>query len=128
MSSLPVALETSRPIGRRNKGARTFWYGPPSYRAPGRASLRYRLRRALRGYRLCLIPFGTDTADAPTKLSSHDLHHLEQTREVLEKISAVLATSPSVALDREAPFGGEGSGSEFPLAFSSGVGAQGKSR
>eukprot|EP00965_Chrysotila_dentata_P182411 6023327-Pleurochrysis_carterae.AAC.1 len=26
MSSLPVALETSRPIGRRNEGARTFWY------------------------------------------------------------------------------------------------------
>eukprot|EP00965_Chrysotila_dentata_P191182 6174357-Pleurochrysis_carterae.AAC.1 len=46
----------------------------------------------------------------------------------LEEINAVLATSPSVALDREAPFGGEGRGFEFPLAFSSGVGTQGKSR
>eukprot|EP00965_Chrysotila_dentata_P253388 6211210-Pleurochrysis_carterae.AAC.1 len=39
-----------------------------------------------------------------------------------------LATSPSVALDREAPFGGEGRGSSVPLAFSSEVGTQGKSR
>eukprot|EP00965_Chrysotila_dentata_P002039 67355-Pleurochrysis_carterae.AAC.1 len=54
MSSPPAALEISRPIGTRNEGARTFWYEPPSFRAPGRADLRSRLRRALRGYRLCL--------------------------------------------------------------------------
>eukprot|EP00965_Chrysotila_dentata_P263453 6214833-Pleurochrysis_carterae.AAC.8 len=43
-------------------------------------------------------------------------------------MEAVLATSVSVALDREAPFGGEGGGSSVPLAFSSVVGTQGRSR
>eukprot|EP00965_Chrysotila_dentata_P189847 6173546-Pleurochrysis_carterae.AAC.1 len=71
---------------------------------------------------------GMDTADTPTKLSSHDLHLLEQTREVLKEIRTTLATSPSVALDREAPFGGEGRGSGIPLTFSSGIGTQGISR
>eukprot|EP00965_Chrysotila_dentata_P066341 2196322-Pleurochrysis_carterae.AAC.1 len=61
------------------------------------------------------VPSGTDTADASKKLSSHDLLLLEQTRGVLKEISAISATSPSVALDRKAPFGGEGRGSEFPL-------------
>eukprot|EP00965_Chrysotila_dentata_P210764 6186088-Pleurochrysis_carterae.AAC.1 len=41
----PAALETSRPNGRRSEGARIFWYGPPSFRAPGRLICRYRLRR-----------------------------------------------------------------------------------
>eukprot|EP00965_Chrysotila_dentata_P069590 2298444-Pleurochrysis_carterae.AAC.1 len=98
MSPLPAALETSRPIGKRNEGARTFWYGPPiSFQFPGRAGLTHRLRRAQRGYRL------------------RCLYLLEQAQEVLAEIKAVLATSPSVALDREAPFGGEGRGSELPL-------------
>eukprot|EP00965_Chrysotila_dentata_P086076 2840428-Pleurochrysis_carterae.AAC.1 len=44
-------------------------------------------------------------------------------------MNAVLATSLSeVALDRKAPFGGEGRGSELPLASSSGVGTHGRSR
>eukprot|EP00965_Chrysotila_dentata_P089153 2943959-Pleurochrysis_carterae.AAC.1 len=51
----PAALEVSDPNGRRNEGAWTFWYyGPPSFRAPRRAGHRSRLRRARRGYRLCL--------------------------------------------------------------------------
>eukprot|EP00965_Chrysotila_dentata_P055062 1827039-Pleurochrysis_carterae.AAC.1 len=54
MFSRPAALETSRPNGRRREGVRTFRYGPQSFRAPGRLGCRYRLRRALRRYRLCL--------------------------------------------------------------------------
>eukprot|EP00965_Chrysotila_dentata_P059469 1973152-Pleurochrysis_carterae.AAC.1 len=54
MSSLLAALETSRPIGRRNEGVRTFWYGPPSFRVPVRAGLTHGLRRAQRGDRPCL--------------------------------------------------------------------------
>eukprot|EP00965_Chrysotila_dentata_P175018 5777723-Pleurochrysis_carterae.AAC.2 len=68
-----------------------------------------------KGVSAVLVPSGTDTADASTNLSSHDLLLLKQTRRVLEKIDAGLAASPFVALDREAPFGGEGRGSEFPL-------------
>ena len=47
---------------------------------------------------------------------------------MLEEIDAGLAASPFAALDREAPFGGEGRGSEPPLPLSSEVGAQGKRR
>eukprot|EP00965_Chrysotila_dentata_P137615 4552419-Pleurochrysis_carterae.AAC.1 len=74
------------------------------------------------------VPSGTDTADAPTKLSSHDLLLLEQTRRVLEEIDASLAASPIAALDREARFGGEGKGSGPPLTLSSEIGAQGRTR
>eukprot|EP00965_Chrysotila_dentata_P184971 6106483-Pleurochrysis_carterae.AAC.1 len=44
------------------------------------------------------------------------------------QIDAVLATSLSVALDRQAPFGGERRGSSVPLVFSSKVMTRGKSR
>ena len=67
-------------------------------------------------------------ADTTTEPSSHELHLKEQAQVVLAEIDAVLATSPSVALDREAPFGGEGRGSGSPLTLSSEVGAQGRSR
>eukprot|EP00965_Chrysotila_dentata_P253959 6211717-Pleurochrysis_carterae.AAC.2 len=45
-----------------------------------------------------------------TELSSHDLQLLKQAQGVLEEIHAVSAISPSVALDKEAPFGGKGRG------------------
>eukprot|EP00965_Chrysotila_dentata_P083155 2742781-Pleurochrysis_carterae.AAC.1 len=57
MFSLLAAPETSRPIGRRNERARTFWYGPPSLRIPVRAGLTYRLRRAQRGGIGCAYTF-----------------------------------------------------------------------
>ena len=129
MSSRPAALETFRPNGRRSEGARTFWYGPQSFRDPGRLGLsQVPIEEGLEGVSTVPVLSSTDTADAPTKLSSHDLLLLEQTRRVLEEIDAGLAASPFVALDREAPFGGEGKGSGVPLTLSSGVGTQGRSR
>eukprot|EP00965_Chrysotila_dentata_P228532 6196655-Pleurochrysis_carterae.AAC.1 len=110
MPPLPAGLETSRPNKRRSEGARTFWYGPPSFRAPRRVGHRSRLRRAPRGYRLCL-----------QRLQ-------EQVQDRLAGIEAVLQTSPAVALDKKAPVGGEGRGSDIPLALSSEVGTQGTNR
>eukprot|EP00965_Chrysotila_dentata_P171004 5643441-Pleurochrysis_carterae.AAC.1 len=54
------------------------------------------------------VSFGTDTADTPTESASHELRVQEQTQEVLAEIDAVFHTSPTGALDREAPFGGGG--------------------
>eukprot|EP00965_Chrysotila_dentata_P122450 4046970-Pleurochrysis_carterae.AAC.1 len=51
----------------------------------------------------------------------------EQEQGALSEIDAVLAASPLLALDREAPFGGEGRGPDVPLAPLSEVGTQGKS-
>eukprot|EP00965_Chrysotila_dentata_P206654 6183659-Pleurochrysis_carterae.AAC.1 len=114
----PTTLETSRPNGRRSKWTRTFWYGLPSFRArPRRAGRRSRLRRAQ-----------GDTADALTESPSRELQLHEQAQHALAEIGAVLESSPSIALDREAPFGGGGKGSGVPFALSSEVGTQGKSR
>eukprot|EP00965_Chrysotila_dentata_P003428 111572-Pleurochrysis_carterae.AAC.1 len=74
------------------------------------------------------VPFGTDTADVPTESPSHELQLHEQAQDVLAETGAVLESSPSIALDREAPFGGGGKGSGVPLALSSEVETQGKSR
>eukprot|EP00965_Chrysotila_dentata_P016469 545367-Pleurochrysis_carterae.AAC.1 len=52
------------------------------------------------------VPFGTDTADVPTESPSHELQLHEQTQDVVAAIGAVLKNLPSIALDREAPFGG----------------------
>eukprot|EP00965_Chrysotila_dentata_P196176 6177423-Pleurochrysis_carterae.AAC.1 len=71
------------------------------------SDLRSRLRRAQRGYRQCLYLLAQD---------------------VLAEIGAVSESSPSIALDREAPFAAGGKGSGVPLALSSKVGTQGKSR
>eukprot|EP00965_Chrysotila_dentata_P217601 6190102-Pleurochrysis_carterae.AAC.2 len=67
-------------------------------------------------------------ADALTESLSHELKLHEQAQDVLAEIGAVLASSPSIALNREAPFGDEGKGSGVPLALSSEVGAHGRSR
>eukprot|EP00965_Chrysotila_dentata_P098453 3254339-Pleurochrysis_carterae.AAC.1 len=42
-----------------------------------------------------------------------------QAQDVLAEIGAVLESSPSIALEKGAPFGGGGKGSGFPLALSS---------
>eukprot|EP00965_Chrysotila_dentata_P192528 6175228-Pleurochrysis_carterae.AAC.2 len=55
----PCQLRNLSLNGRRSEGARTFWYGPLSLRAPRQAG-QLRLRRAQRGYRLCPIFFCTD--------------------------------------------------------------------
>eukprot|EP00965_Chrysotila_dentata_P153808 5083972-Pleurochrysis_carterae.AAC.9 len=74
------------------------------------------------------IPFGTDTADAPTESSFHELQLHEQAQTVLAEIGAVLESSPSIALDMEAPFSGGSEGSGVQLVLLSKVGTQGKSR
>eukprot|EP00965_Chrysotila_dentata_P077299 2552192-Pleurochrysis_carterae.AAC.3 len=68
-------------------------------------------------------------ADAPTEQSpSHELRLQEQAQDLLAGIEAVVHTLPAVAIDREAPFSGEGKGLGIPLALSSEVGTQGGSR
>eukprot|EP00965_Chrysotila_dentata_P228033 6196366-Pleurochrysis_carterae.AAC.1 len=69
---LPLSLsKASRPNGRRSEyGDRTFCrYGPLSFRAPRRAG-HLQLRRAQRGYRLCLYFF---VRTRPTSSLSHPL-------------------------------------------------------
>eukprot|EP00965_Chrysotila_dentata_P038060 1265301-Pleurochrysis_carterae.AAC.1 len=73
------------------------------------------------------VPFGTETVDVSTESPSHELQLEEQAQGLLAEIDAILATSPSVALDKKAPFGGEGRGSGVLLALFSEVGTQGKS-
>eukprot|EP00965_Chrysotila_dentata_P143534 4742847-Pleurochrysis_carterae.AAC.1 len=76
MRSPPVALETSRPNGRRSEGARTFWYGISSFRALRRAGPRSLLRRAQRGYRPCLYLL---VQTRPTPPPSHPLTNYNYT-------------------------------------------------
>eukprot|EP00965_Chrysotila_dentata_P070719 2338134-Pleurochrysis_carterae.AAC.1 len=96
--------------------------------SPGTSRPREPIEEGSEGASAVPVLFGTDTADAPTESPSHELQLHEQAQEVLAEIGAVLDNSPSIALDMEAPFGGEGKGSGVPLALSSEVGTQGRSR
>eukprot|EP00965_Chrysotila_dentata_P160682 5305627-Pleurochrysis_carterae.AAC.1 len=60
--------------------------------------------------------------DSLTEPTSHELQLQKQAQEILAEMDDVLETSPSVALDREAPFGNEKEGSGVPLASPSDVG------
>ena len=96
--------------------------------SPGAIESQVQIEEGPEGVSAVPVPFGTDTADATSESSSHELQLEEQAQGLLEGIDAVLAASPSIALDREAPFGGEGRGSGPPLALSSESGTQGRSR
>eukprot|EP00965_Chrysotila_dentata_P181556 5993294-Pleurochrysis_carterae.AAC.2 len=73
------------------------------------------------------VSFGADAADIPTASPSHELQLQEQAQEVLAEIDALLETSLSIRLDREAPFGSGKESSSVPLALSREVETQGTS-
>eukprot|EP00965_Chrysotila_dentata_P171271 5651996-Pleurochrysis_carterae.AAC.1 len=69
-----------------------------------------------------------DMTDTLAEPPSHVLQLQEQAQDVVAETDAVLETSPSVAPDREVPFGSRKQGLGVPLAFPGNVGTQGKSR
>eukprot|EP00965_Chrysotila_dentata_P208077 6184497-Pleurochrysis_carterae.AAC.2 len=123
MPTPPVALETSRPNGRRSEGVRTFWYGPAELPSPETSrSHRTRLRRARRGYRLCLYLL-VRTQTTP--------HRVTLSRTTTTRAGAGYAGRNRCCFGeliihsaryREAPFGSDKERSDVPLALSSEVG------